>query len=359
MSQAPIPDDDGDRLASLQRMNVLSAPREADIDRIVRITRKVFKADSALIALVDEKDELLLSCDGLDLTEVPREVSISAYAIQQDDVFVVADASQDSRFRAHPLVADGPKIKFYAGKPLTNNEGFRIGVLCFVSTKTRIFSPEEADILHDLGRMVEVVLENRDLNDTQAALIHSMAAAERCQLIDAKSGLWNKRGLDELFLREIARASRQNLPMAVALLAIDHGPSFPLALEDLIGAAAVRLTAQLLQDVLRTTDVVARYSDEIFALILPGIYPVMVPAIGEKVMRAFRSKGKVGVPGGAFNLVVSLGFTVAFPRRSADINAGSLVEAAAAALQKARHDGGDRYEISGVSNSLLASLALA
>ena len=49
MIPAPIPENDADRVASLERMNLLSTPREPDVDRITRTAQKLFGTEIAVV----------------------------------------------------------------------------------------------------------------------------------------------------------------------------------------------------------------------------------------------------------------------------------------------------------------------
>ena len=49
MEFAPIPSDDADRLISLERMNIIAVPREADFDRITRLVKAFLDVDACLI----------------------------------------------------------------------------------------------------------------------------------------------------------------------------------------------------------------------------------------------------------------------------------------------------------------------
>jgi GAF domain-containing protein len=43
-------------------------------------------------------------------------------------MMIVADANLDDRFKNNPLVTGIPHITFYAGVPLVNEDGYKLGV---------------------------------------------------------------------------------------------------------------------------------------------------------------------------------------------------------------------------------------
>ncbi|MBS1156576.1 MAG: hypothetical protein H6R07_2500 [Proteobacteria bacterium] len=86
---------------------------------------------------------------------------------------------------------------------------------------------------------------------------------------DQLTGALNRRGFEETFEVEVARARRSRQPFAISLLDIDNFKK----LNDLRGHAAgdqalVHLV-RVIKDMLRPTDVVARYGGEEFVLLLP------------------------------------------------------------------------------------------
>jgi GAF domain-containing protein len=106
------------RLAVLRAMGVLDTPPEAIFDHITRLAAMTFGVPTAVVSLVDADRQWFKSRVGLDATETGRDVAFCDYAIRQEGVMVVLDATADPRFCNNPLVTGALGISFYAGAPL-------------------------------------------------------------------------------------------------------------------------------------------------------------------------------------------------------------------------------------------------
>ena len=98
---------------------------------------------------------------GIDASETSRDIAFCSTAILQSDLFVVPDARLDERFRDNPLVASDAYIRFYAGAPLINKDGYALGTLCVVDRSPRELAPEQREALKALSRLVIAQLEFR------------------------------------------------------------------------------------------------------------------------------------------------------------------------------------------------------
>ena len=86
----------------------------------------------ALVSLVEETRQTFLSRTGIDIDHTPRAVSFCAHAMLGDDVMIVPDATLDPRFVDNALVTGDENIRFYAGAPLTTEDGVPLGSLCVI-----------------------------------------------------------------------------------------------------------------------------------------------------------------------------------------------------------------------------------
>ncbi|HWL35334.1 MAG TPA: SpoIIE family protein phosphatase [Frankiaceae bacterium] len=176
--------DESARLAAVRRYDLLDAPPDRALDRITALAARLLDVPVALVSVVDADRIWYASRHGLDgATEAERLPGLCASAILRDEPYVVTDAAADPRTRYHPLVTSGPRIRFYAGVPLTTPDGFRLGTLCVADRTPREPQPDDIDTLRDLAALVVDTLEIRRAAQAQVAEAETLAGALQASLL--------------------------------------------------------------------------------------------------------------------------------------------------------------------------------
>lgn len=157
----PLASNEQSRLRALRSYGILDTPTEGAFDDITRIAALICDAPIAVVNFIDEGRQWFKSEIGLGVRETPLAPSICAHAILQLDLFVVADTTQDDRFRDNPLVTGDPKLRFYAGAPLLTADGLPLGTVCILDTRPRELSEQQRQALRALARQAMAQLELR------------------------------------------------------------------------------------------------------------------------------------------------------------------------------------------------------
>ncbi|WP_017446665.1 sensor domain-containing diguanylate cyclase [Gayadomonas joobiniege] len=251
MKKAQIPQNELKRLEALRALKILDTAKEERFDRITRLASRIFQVPVAIVSLVDENRVWCKSTHGLSLNEVPRDMSFCGHAINYNNFFIVHDTHLDDRFHDHPFVINPPNIRFYAASPITVNFDLRLGTLCLLDYKPRVFNDEEKIILQDLTRLAENEI---------SALQHS-TLYELTQISD-------RRGFNLLAPYALSWCKREALPACIVVFDLDNFKSINDTFGHLEGDKALIVFSSILRRVLRNSDVFARIGGDEFVAIL-------------------------------------------------------------------------------------------
>jgi diguanylate cyclase (GGDEF)-like protein/PAS domain S-box-containing protein len=162
MIKAPLPANEAQRLKVLHSLDLLDTEAELEFDELTTLAAEICNVPIALVSLVDENRQWFKSKVGLELAETSREVAFCAHSIlKPDEIMEIPDARLDQRFVDNPLVTEDPKIRFYAGAPLTTSNGHTLGTLCVLDYNPRTLSTAQKSALEMLRLLVIRQIELR------------------------------------------------------------------------------------------------------------------------------------------------------------------------------------------------------
>jgi PAS domain S-box-containing protein len=171
MKKIPLPTNESDRLTALESYSIMDTLPEKEYDAITQLASYICGTPIALVSLLDKERQWFKSSVGLGATQTPREISFCQYAIMGEEVYEVTNALENKIFADNPLVTGNPDIRFYAGAPLTDSDGFNLGSLCVIDTVPRTLNDEQKNALKLLANQVVLLLQlrknNEDLHTTQ------------------------------------------------------------------------------------------------------------------------------------------------------------------------------------------------
>ena len=197
--KAPIPENEAQRLAALREYHILDTAAEQAYDDITALAAHLCDVPIAMISLVDESRQWFKSKLGLNEQETPRDVAFCAHAILQTEPLIVRDALKDARFADSALVTREPHIRFYAGFPLANPEGFALGTLCAIDRRPRQLSARQKTAMQALSRQVMALLELRRVSARMAEALEKVKTLHGllpicawCKRIRDDQGYWSQ-----------------------------------------------------------------------------------------------------------------------------------------------------------------------
>jgi diguanylate cyclase (GGDEF)-like protein len=257
--ECPIPENETQRLAAVRSYDILDSPPEMDFDALARVAAYSFHTPVAVVGLMDSDRLWFKSRLGLDVPQLDRQIAFCAHAVMQPGkVLVIEDLLQDARFKDNPLVTDAPHVRFYAGAPLVDPNGFALGTIAVVDIKPRSLHKKETSVLRDLSVLVMTALENR----RRSLLLAKLA------LTDHLTGLANRAQFDRALGAAMSHAKRTGQPFTVLCLDLDGFKSVNDDFGHAAGDEVLCEIARRLQEHMRTEDMASRLGGDEFGVIL-------------------------------------------------------------------------------------------
>jgi signal transduction histidine kinase len=139
-------------VSAIYRYGGLDAPRPRALDELTQLGSAVFDTTMSTVTLVDRDRQWFAGKTGVTPDETPRDISFCAETIPTRSALIVTDARADAHFRDYANVTGDPRIRFYAGAPLIDDDGHVLGAYCVKDTRPGDLGPRQRDALETLSR---------------------------------------------------------------------------------------------------------------------------------------------------------------------------------------------------------------
>ena len=102
--QSSVCNHEAARLEALHRYNILDTPPEQAFDDLVSLAAQICDTPIALINLIDANRQWFKAKVGLDIQEMPINIGLCRFCIQQTDTLIIPNTLADERFATEVVV---------------------------------------------------------------------------------------------------------------------------------------------------------------------------------------------------------------------------------------------------------------
>lgn len=219
----------------------------------------------------------------------------------------------------------------YAGwaVPIMTNDQHLLGTLSIYYPKKRSPTPDEMQLAYRSSHIAAIAIE-RDKHEKR--LYHEATR-------DVLTNGFNRRHFLELGMRELKRARRYDMPLALLMLDLDHFKAINDTHGHQVGDEVLRQLSRLAYNTLRGSDMLGRLGGEEFAALLPATSLAEAMLVAERMRQSVEQYAIESSPGKTLHCSVSIGVTVLQPE---DGSMDDLLARADQALYLAKERGRNR-----------------
>lgn len=205
------------------------------------------------------------------------------------------------------------------------------GVVVLASADGEAFSERTDETFGMISRQMNIVIDYARLYER----------TKRLSITDGLTKVFNHRYFQEQLKREVNRSTRHGGELSLILLDIDHFKRFNDTYGHQQGDIVLRELAQVLQNSIRSCDILARYGGEEFAIIMPECPKQICANAAERLRKAVETHE---ISGQDEVLKVTISMGVASAKDDKIETPAELISGADQALYRAKEKGRNRVE---------------
>jgi diguanylate cyclase (GGDEF)-like protein len=304
-------------------------------DLVLQMASELTDASTGSLMLLEEGQESLQIKSSLGMSphlmkamNVRVGSGIAGKVAQSGHPLLVRDIEKDARVST----TNRPRFKTKSFISLPLFTRVRVSGVLNLSDKRNLGAFTDADLklLTPFANHISIMMQ-RSSNQEQ------LVRLERLSITDPLTELYNRRFLERRMQEEINRSVRNELPLAVLMIDLDHFKTYNDLCGHVAGDTVLQKVATILCLSVRDMDVVTRYGGEEFCILLPGTSPKEAAFVANRIRHDIQREqihGAARLPFG--RLTASIGIA-SFPEDAS--TSTTLVNAADIALYAAKSGG--------------------
>jgi len=317
---------------------------------IGELARQLFPHEAGGLYIINSSRNLadLVTSWGPPLDELPAFQPNDCWGLRMGRMHVMDRVTPDSHrageslnMRCNHLRPPGPEA--YVCVPLIAS-GEAIGLLHIRTPGTPAagtwFTEAKQQLIRSVAYRGALSLANLKLRET----------LRQQSIRDPLTGLFNRRYMEESLERELHRVTRNQHPLGVIMIDIDHFKDFNDNFGHDAGDTVLRELSGLLRSKIRAEDIACRYGGEEFVLILPEASLEITRRRAEALREAVK-RLELKYKGQPLNSISISAGVAAFPNQGQA--GGEILRAADVALYGAKHAGRDQVVVADVQAAQL------
>ncbi|RYZ83816.1 MAG: sensor histidine kinase [Proteobacteria bacterium] len=151
--------DEAERSGEVQRLLDSREEFTDSLRELCVLAAELCSVPIVMFNLLDFHSAWTVANFGFDDVRVDRCDSFCEHSMAVDGLLEISDTREDQRVSSNPFVIGQPHVRFYAGQPLFNRRGFRIGTLALYGFSPKKLTEQEKENLERFAKLATSLIE--------------------------------------------------------------------------------------------------------------------------------------------------------------------------------------------------------
>jgi len=259
------------------------------MEQVMSKIGEIFSPETHILLLLDKKTDQLYvkhsqgkNADKLKNHKIPKGEGLANWIVENGKPELVKDVKKDSRLSKSIDKLTEYDINFTMGVPLEVTDKI-IGVFQLINKTTEeIYSADDLNIMKTIVEYAAMAIEK----------VYYLSAMKDLDNVDSLTGVYKRRHFDSQFSKEEERAKRYSNSISMLIVNIDGFKMINDQHGHEAGDRILKSLAEILKTAVRRVDIVARYSGDEFAILLPQTSKGSADLVRERIEKDIHKESK-------------------------------------------------------------------